>query len=417
MPDPSVDLVQRNRSFAAYWLGQTVAGSGHEVTVIALPLVSAITLDAGPAAVGAVASAAMLPYLLFSLVVGHILEGRDQKRVMIPADLAQAILLTAVPIAWAMGWLSVPLLIVIAFLTGVAAVAFGVSGFAYLPSLVEERELAAANRAVQGSGTVAEVARPGLAGLLVSWLGPPVAILADSLSYLASALGVARSNPLPRAHVEPMGSESKPSITTGLKILFQNRYLRALTLHAALFNLAEQIFFLNLVIWAVQRQDVSAVGYGLALSTAGVGGLLGTITALRVADRLGLGRAFAASLVLSCVVPLFTAMWPLEGLSLALVIGAVMFVSGIGLGNANVYSLTLRQIVIPNTQHSRSAGAYTQVMYGSIPIGSALAGVIGSTLGPRAGVAVGALGLLVSILPMLTRPVLTLHTAESARPT
>ena len=415
MRDPSVDLVQRNRSFAAFWIGQSVASAGHQVTVLALPLVSAITLVAGPAAVGPVASAAMLPYLLFSLVAGHVLEGRDQKRVMIPADLAQAILLAAVPIAWAMGWLSVPLLIVIAFLTGIAAVAFGVSGFAYLPSLVEEHELAAANRAVQGSGTMTEVAGPGMAGLLVSWLGPPLAILADSLGYLASALGVAGSNSLHRTSVEPVGSEGKSSITTGLKILFQNRYLRALTIHAALYNLAEQIFFLNLVIWAIQQQDVSAVGFGLALSAAGVGGLLGTITALHLADRLGLGRAFAASLMLSCVVPLLTAMWPLTGLSLALVIGAVMFVSGIGLGNANVYSLTLRQIVIPNTQLSRSAGAYTQVMYGSIPIGSALAGVIGSTLGPRSGVAVGAFGLLVSILPMLTRPVLTLRTAESAR--
>ena len=414
MRDPSVDLVQRNRSFAAFWIGQSVASAGHQVTVLVLPLVSAITLGAGPAAVGAVASAAMLPYLLFSLVAGHVLVGRDQKRVMIPADLAQAILLAAVPIAWAMGWLSVPLLIVIAFLTGIAAVAFGVSGFAYLPSLVEEHELAAANRAVQGSGTMAEVAGSGMAGLLVSWLGPPLAILADSLGYLASALGVA-GNSLHRTSVEPVGREGKSSITTGLKILFQNRYLRALTIHAALYNLAEQIFFLNLVIWAVQQQDVSAVGFGLALSAAGVGGLLGTITALHLADRLGLGRAFAASLMLSCIVPLLTAMWPLTGLSLALVIGAVMFVSGIGLGNANVYSLTLRQIVIPNTQLSRSAGAYTQVMYGSIPIGSALAGVIGSTLGPRSGVAVGAFGLLVSILPMLTRPVLTLRTAESAR--
>ena len=84
-------------------------------------------------------------------------------------------------------------------------------------------------------------------------------------------------------------------------------------------------------------------------------------------------------------------------------------ISGIGLGNANVYSLTLRQTVIPKALLARSGGAYRQIMYGSIPIGSALAGVIGVVAGTRVGVAVGAVGLALSALPMFTRRIRSLR--------
>lgn len=422
MSDPSVDLVRENRSFRWYWLGQTFGSAGHQVTVVALPLVSALALDARPSEVGFVATAAMAPYLLFSMVAGHLLESRDKRRTMIPADIVQFLLIGAVPVTWTLGYLTVPLLAAIAFLSGTAALIFGIAGFAYVPQLVSETELPAANRAVQGSRTVTEIAGPGVAGLLISALGPVLAMAVDAVSYLASAVGVALGHPRrttestaqPEPEPEP-SEEPKASVWTGMRILFANPYLRALTVHAAAYNFAEQVFFLNLVLWAVQFQGVSAGAYGLALAAGGVGGLLGTLTALALADRVGLGRAFALSLGLSCGVPLLTAAWSLTGLALAGVIAAVMFVAGIGLGNANVYSLTLRQTVIPATQLARSGGAYSQVMYGSIPIGEALAGVIGETLGTRTGVFLGAAGLVLSALPMLSRRILALKSTHAAR--
>ena len=95
-------------------------------------------------------------------------------------------------------------------------------------------------------------------------------------------------------------------------------------------------------------------------------------------------------------------------------IGAVLFVSGLGLGNANIYSLTLRQTVIPKALLARSVGAYRQIMYGSIPIGAALAGVIGESAGTRVGVAVGAVGLALSALPMFARRIRSLSAPDRA---
>ena len=309
--------------------------------------------------------------------------------------------------------LSLPLLVVVAFLTGVAGIFFDISGFAYVPSLVPPRDLPAANRAVQGSSTVTEVAGPGLAGLLVQAVGPPLAMVVDAVSYLASAVGVVLGRRPPDQSDAPAEEPAEPTgVAQGLKVLFRNPYLRALTVHAAAYNLAEQVVIINLVLWAVQAQGVPPGAYGLALSAGGLGALLGTLTALRLADRLGFGRAFAVSLVLSCFAPLLLAVIPLRSVALATMIGGVMLVAGIGLGNANVYSLTLRQTVIPRSLLARSGGAYRQVMYGSIPIGSALAGVIGELVGTRAGALVGAGGLALSALPMLTRRIRTLRSAQ-----
>ena len=81
-----------------------------------LPLVAALSLGAGPAGVSAVATAAMLPNLLFSLLVGNWVEGRDHRRIMVPADLVRALLIAVIPVAWLAGALSLPLLVVVAFL-------------------------------------------------------------------------------------------------------------------------------------------------------------------------------------------------------------------------------------------------------------------------------------------------------------
>lgn len=416
--DLSVKLLRKDPSYRAYWFGQSVSAFGSEVTTFALPLVAALTLKATPGQVGLVAAAATAPYLLFSLLAGHWLEGRAHKRVMIPADLIQCLALLLIPLARLGGWLSVPLLVVVAFTSGCGALAFGVSAFAYVPRLVSPSNLAAANRAAQGARTVSEISGPGIAGALVGILGAPLAITVDAFSYLASALGIARSRPRSRPdrpEVDP-GAEDRGGVLDGMRVLFTNPYLRALTVHAAIYNLAGEIYLINLVLWAVRAQDVSPASYGLALSAGGVGGLIGTMVALTLMDRLGLGRAFLASLALSCGAPLLTGLFDLQGMALGVVIAAVSLIAGIGLGNANIYSLTLRQSVIPEHVLTRSAGAYTQVMYGSIPLGALLAGLAGTTVGPRLGVVLGAIGMAASVAPMTTRAVRTLSTPQAARP-
>lgn len=171
------------------------------------------------------------------------------------------------------------------------------------------------------------------------------------------------------------------------------------------------------------HQPLAVDGKDRDVSTASVrsrsvrgwrGAVFGTLSALRLADRLGFARAFAASLLLSCFAPLLIAAVPLTGIGLAVAVVGILLVSGVGLGSANIYSVTLRQIMIPADQLARSVGAYRQIMCGSIPIGVALAGVLGEAVGTRGAVAFGTLGLALSALPMLTRRIRALATPQAA---
>ncbi|MEU4292612.1 MFS transporter [Kribbella sp. NPDC026596] len=150
--------------------------------------------------------------------------------------------------------------------------------------------------------------------------------------------------------------------------------------------------------------------YGIALSAGGAGAFVGAMLGLRLAKRLGYGRAFAASLILSTGLPLLLAFIPGRGLQYGVLLGAIQFLAGIGLGSANVLSVTIRQLLIPRTALARSNGAYRTFTFGVLPIGAALGGVLGSTFGTTAAVAVGTAGIALSALPMLVREVRTLET-------
>ncbi|MEU4687324.1 MFS transporter [Actinoplanes sp. NPDC023714] len=408
-----MEVTIRNRDFGFFWAGHTISALGTHVTAVALPLLATLVLGAGASGVAAVATASYLPNVLLPLLAGHWLEQRRRRPVMIGADLLRAAALATVPTAYLMGVLTVPLLVVIAFVVGALGVVFDIGGFAYVPTLVGEKDLPAANRAVQGSTTAAQVAGPGIAGLLTQVAGPALAVLVDAVSYLGSALGVAAAR---RPEPRPPAPEKGTGILTGLRIVAADPYLRALTAHASIYNAASQIVTVNLVVHLVTERGLSAGMFGLALTASGAGAFAGTMLALRTAARWGYGRAFAAALALSTGVPLVIAFLPGEGALLAGSLAAVQFVSGIGLGAANVLSVTLRQVIAPRGSLARTNGGYRTLIFGVLPVGSALGGVLGQALGSRAGVAIGAAGLALSSLPMLTRRMRRLKSPQTVMP-
>lgn len=402
-------MLSKDRDFQRFWAGHTVSAVGTQVTAVALPLTAAITLDTGAAGVSAIATATYLPSAVLPLLAGHWLEGRRKRGVMVIADVFRALALAAVPIAWALDSLSLSLLVVVALVVGAASVVFDIASFAYLPDFVAEEDLPAANRALQGSSTAAQVGGPGLSGLLVQLFGPAVALVVDAGSYVASALGVAGAR---RPEVRPAAAEeSRPAgLWEGVRQIRVSPFLRSLTAHAALYNASAQILVVNLVIMAVKDRGLSAGGYGLALSAGGVGAFVGAMLGLRLAKRLGYGRAFGASLVLSTGLPLLLALLPGRGVLYGVLLGAVQFGSGIGLGSANVLSVTIRQLLIPRSTLARSNGAYRTFTYGVLPVGAALGGVLGAAFGTTAAVAIGSIGIALSALPMAAKEIRTLQT-------
>lgn len=405
-------LILRHRDFRWFWSGQAVSVMGTQVTAVALPLVAALELHARAGAVGAIAAATYLPNVLLPVVAGHWLENRRRRPALIGADVVRAGALVLVPIAALLGFLSLPLLTIVAFVVGAASVVFDVGGFAYVPGMVDDADLAGANQALQGSMTFAQVSGPGFAGLLVQWLGPAVAVLVDSASYLASLVGlVAARQPEPKPTPDP---GERRGILAGVRHLLGNPVLRSLTIHAGVYNVGAQIFVVNLLVWLVTDRQVSVGLYGAALSATGAGAFVGTMTVLKVSKRFGYGRTYALTLVLFTGVPLVLAALPMSGTALGIVVGLVELVAGVGLGAANVLSTTLRQAAVPKAALARSMGSYRLLIFGVIPLGSTAAGVIGENFGSQAGVAVGAVGMALSALPMLRRQVRRLRDPKDA---
>ncbi len=393
-------ILRRNRDFRWYWAGQSVSLLGTYVTMVALPLAAVLTLNAGPIGVAAVTTAGYLPNVLLPLLVGEWLERRRRRRIMIWCDVLRAVVLATVPIAYFTGSLSIVLLSVVAFLVGAASVVFEIAGFAYIPTLVDDDDVPAAVRAQQGSSSVANVAGPGIAGLLAQAVGPAVAILIDAVSYVFSVLGVAAAR---QTEPAPPVPEQRMKILTGLKMVWGHPFLRALALHASGYNLAYPIIAVNLLVYAVDHRGMSAGEYGVVLTIGGWGGFLGAMVALWLARRYGYGRAFAAALLITSGIPLLFAPAPFQGFAFVVFLGICILMTGAGGGITNVLSITLRQVGAPAGFHARTNGGYRLLIYGVLPFGSAIGGALGQWFGPRIAVGIGAIVLAFAALPMLQR--------------
>lgn len=169
-PRPSL---WRNADFLKLWTGQTVSLCGTYVTQLALPFVALTVFDASPAQVGTLTAVQFLPVLLLTVFVGRWVDRRRRRPLLVGADLVRAVALAAVPLAWWADGLSLGLLYTVALAVGCCNALFDVAYLSYLPSLVDRRDLVAANSKLQGSYALAQVGGPGLGGLLIRLAGAP----------------------------------------------------------------------------------------------------------------------------------------------------------------------------------------------------------------------------------------------------
>ena len=162
------------------------------MSLLAVPLVAISLLQANPFQVALLGTIEFLPFILFSLPAGAWVDRLRRRPILITADVGRAICLGWIPVAWELGILSIEQLYVVGFVTGMLTVFFDVSYQSYLPSIVEHDEILEGNSKLEVSRTIATTAGPALGGGLIGVVGAPLAIIADAISYLGSALFVGR---------------------------------------------------------------------------------------------------------------------------------------------------------------------------------------------------------------------------------
>ncbi|MDQ1512177.1 MAG: hypothetical protein QOC59_19, partial [Microbacteriaceae bacterium] len=188
MPESAPREVLRIPAFAAYWTAATISGFSGSVTGIALQVLVVTTLAASPFEVGVVNAVQFLPYLLFGLIVGALVDRWRRRPILVWSGLAQGGVLAAMPVLWITGHLQLWVVVVLVFVLGVLSLFANAAQQSFLPLIVPRDRLVPANARLDQSSTVAQTSGPVVGGALVALLGAPFAVLVDAISYGATAI-------------------------------------------------------------------------------------------------------------------------------------------------------------------------------------------------------------------------------------
>ena len=399
-------LLRENPQFRRFWLGQSISLLGDQVSMIALPLVAVLTLDASPAQMGYLVAAELAPNLLFSLHAGAWADRQERKRhVMIATDVGRAALIGSLPLAYAFDALTFPHMLVVAFLMGTLTVLFHVSYSSLYAALVPRERLVEAGSLTHGSRALSSVAGPSIGGTLVQAISAPVTLVVDACSYLVSALCL---HTVDVAEPEPE-RPGKGHVVAGVRWVFGNPIVRAALGATATINFFNFVFFALFILYATRSLDVAPGTLGLVLGAGAAGGVLGALVTNRVARRIGIGPAFAVGCL---VFPAPLLLVPLAEGPRWVILGCLFlaeFGSGLGVMMLDIAAGAIFVAVIPDRLRSRVSGAYMVVNYGVRPLGALTGGALGSWIGLRPTLWIATAGALAGFLWLLPSPILGLR--------
>lgn len=394
------------RPFRRYWTGQTISLFGDEISLIALPLTGVLVVHAGPAQMGYLMAAWLVPSLLFSVAAGAAVDRYGHRRhAMIVADVARALLMASVPIGYAVGALSILWLYAVAFGVGTFSVMFAVADSTLFVSLVSPRDYVAGNSLLNGSRALASVAGPSASGILVQILSAPLALLTDGLSYLASAFCLFRIRPA-EPGVQPRGGR----FTDGFRYIAGSPVVRAALASTTTLNFFNFMFAALFVLYATRCLHVPPGMLGVVLGAGAIGGLIGSMVTGRLAARIGIGPAYAFSSVLF---PAPLLLVPATGGGRPVVLGLLFlaeFLSGIGVMILDITIGSIFAAVVPDRLRARVTGAYRAVNFGVRPLGSLAAGGLGTLVGTRTTLWIATAGSLLGVLWLLPSPLMRMRT-------
>ncbi|HEY1389237.1 MAG TPA: MFS transporter [Ktedonobacterales bacterium] len=362
----------RRRNYLTLWGGKLVSTTGSQMTQIAFPLL-VLALTQSAAIAGLAGALRMLPYLLLSLPAGALVDRWDRRPVMILCDSGRAIALGSIPLALLLGHLSVIQICLVAVIEGTLFVFFDLAEVAVLPSIVTQEEMpAAAAQYICLTDGVTTSLGPALGGALFA-LGQMVPFLLDTISYVASVLALWRIQ-LPKQaasdeQANPLNWRTmRADIVSGVVWLWRQRALRALASILAVSNCLVAGEAL-LVIVLAEQLHATTPEVGLILGLGGCGAVFGSLLAERVVRRLNFALSFIGGAWLVALIWLLYAAAPT-----AIALGFVMAALGAVYSVINVAQFSYRMSLIPDALQGRVSSIIRLLLYGSLPLGLAVAG-------------------------------------------
>ena len=393
-----------------------------------MPFVAIPILHATSSELGILQAASTAPFLIFGLLVGVWADRHRRRPIMVVANIGRFILLGSIPVAFLAGRLSLPLLYLVSFLIGVLTVFFDVAYQAYLPSLVQRDQLVEANSKLEASRATATVAGPGIAGFVVGIVTAPFAIALDALSFLGSALSLSKIHQqeemTARTHNPSMLSE----IREGLAVVFSDRRLRSIAGSTATSNFFSSAIAPVATLYLVDPElaasnlglGLDSLVFGLIFAVGSVGGLIGALLAGRLAARFGVGYAIIGSMLISGIglfsfylatpalaIPLLV----VGGTALTLSVLVLMvgqFATFLSAVVYNINQVSLRQAIVPLRLQGRMNATMRFLVWGTLPFGALVGGILGVIIGIRPTILIMAVGGSLAFLWVLLSPVRSL---------
>lgn len=400
-----------HHDFRRLWVGDTASQLGAALGSFAVPYLAVTALGASEFQMGLLGTLTTLGFLVVGLPSGALIDRWRKRSVMILADLGRSALLLTLPIAWWLGWLTFPQLAITATAVGVLQVFFDVSYQSYLPTLVHRDQVVEGNAKLQASQSVSMAVGPALGGLLIKLAGPVWSIAVNAVGYLSSAIALGRiehrEQPAARSERRPLVTE----IAEGLRFVVSHRLLRKLIACTGISNLAGSIGMVLTVYYMVELLRLSPVTIGVVEACAAVGGLCGAFVTTRLARAIGEGPTILVTAT-AFVAAQFTWVlaWYLPAVP-TLVVG--LFCNGAAVVAYNVATVSFRQRLCPPRLLGRMNASARFIVWGGMPIGSFVGGVLGHQLGTVATLWISAAGGVLSLLPVLFSPLWRIRTLPS----
>ncbi len=281
--------------FRRYRLARITSLSGSIVTAVAMPVL-VYRLTGSPGLTALTTTLEALPHLLVGLLSGALADRLDRKRVMVVADLLNVLVVGSVPVAWWLGVLTVPHVLVAAFSAQMLFTFFDGANFGALPVLVGREKVGEANAAIWGFGGVLDLLMPAAAGAALAAIHPADLLVVDALGYAASAVlvrSISRALSVGRERTDKLRPRGLwADVLEGVRFLRGHAGVRSNTIVGALQSVAGAGFMALIVPWADQVLHIGTSGwrFGVLYSVWGIGGIAASALTPRLLRRFGSAR-------------------------------------------------------------------------------------------------------------------------------
>lgn len=421
--------VLRVASFRRLWAANLAGSVGQQFGTLALSVTAVTTLHASTFEMSVIAALGSMAYLVLGIPSGVWVDRWSKRRVLLTAEVVRAVAIAGVPVAFVLGVLSVAQLMVVAAVTGVADLFFGVAHTSVLPAIVSRARVSEASARLQTSDTTIRVVGPGLAGQILQFTGGPlvygVTAITHALSWLfISGIDVteptrvdATGNPdrntaRNSAHNGARNREREPfwsSLRTGLGFVAGHPVLRTFLMSGALINLGAGAYSAVLALFVLRDLGLSPALFGLATSIGALGGIIGSLAGLRVKRALGSIRAVV---VCYCSLSAAFAMVPLATVlpvphMVPITVSSLLFSALLVM--ASISSTGINARVTPYSLMGRVTSARRFVTMGAVPVGAMVGGLVATLTGNTWTLWLAALLAALTIVPFACSPLLTVR--------